>query len=121
MLGCAPWQLEKASADDIRRGATIAGGVNSFFSGARRWAESTSWWDEGIGKKTAREQSDDAELVLPGVEIDGRSYLYDFFGSYMDVEQLLLTEDGEPVAVWNPESQQVEVVEFEIEPDDADN
>jgi len=120
VLGCAPSQLEKASAEDIRRGAQIAGGVNSFFSGARRWAESTSWWDEGVGQKTARERSDDADLVLPGVQIDGRSYLYDFFGDYMEVEQLLLTEDGEPVAVWNPERQEVEEVEFDIEDDDAD-
>ena len=42
------------------------------------------------------------------------------FAQCMGVEQLLLTEDGEPAALWNPETQQIEQADFEYEEADED-
>ena len=49
---------------------------------------------------------------LPAVVLDGTTYLYDFDGRSMGIEHLLFTEEGEPVAVWNPENGEVEEVEI---------
>ena len=127
VLGSMPSGLEKASADDVRRAASVASGVNGFFGPARRMVEATSWWDEGKLERKDAESSPfdplalfgdaaapagDEEFELPGVVLDGTSYLYDFDGRSMGIEHLLFTEEGEPVAVWNPETQEVEEVEI---------
>lgn len=133
VLGSFPSGLEKASADDIRRAASVASGVNGFFGPARRFVESTTWWDEGVVKSTdaapapapwplgpgAADASDEEEEVeLPEVVLDGTTYLYDFAGRCMGIEHLLYTAEGEPVAVWNPETQEAEEVEIEMETED---
>jgi len=118
VLGCQPAQLHNQSPDDIRRLASLAGGINGVFGAARRFVEASSWWDEGICKVGPSSREDDEELELPSVMLEGKEYLYDFFGEYMGVEQLLLAEEGDsytPVAVWNPELQEVELAEFVAE------
>ena len=52
---------------------------------------------------------------LPAVVLDGTTYLYDFDGRSMGIEHLLFTEEGEPVAVWNPVTGKVEEVEIVYE------
>ena len=44
--------------------------------------------------------------------LDGTTHLYDFDGRSIGIEHLLFTEEGEPVAVWNPENGEVEEVEI---------
>ena len=117
VLGCVPEALEKQSSAEIRRFAALAGGLNGFFGPARRMAESSSSWDEGVA--SPRERGEDEAVELPEVVLEGNTYLYDFFGQVMGVEQLLLTEEGEPVAVWNPETQEVELAEF-VDEDDSE-
>lgn len=119
VLGCVPAGLEKASADDIRRGAFLVSGASNVFGPARRFLQSTSWWDEGLGKTqepsspaVVDEDGDDAPMELPEIVLDGVSYMYDFCGSFRGVQHLLLDDEGEPVAVWNPETDEVELVEL---------
>ena len=128
VLGSMPSGLEKASADDVRRAASVASGVNGFFGPARRMVESTSWWDEGVVKTNDSENvkfdplalfgdakatpAAEEAFELPGIVLEGTTYLYDFDGRSMGIEHLLFTEEGEPVAVWNPETQEVEEVEI---------
>jgi len=128
VLGCAPKALAKASADDIRRAASVASGISSAFGPARRFLQSTSWWDEGAAKQKEKQApakeawdplglrggADDGEgeLELPEIWFDGEPYLYDLKGECNGVEHLLLTPDGEPVGVWNPQTQEPEAVEF---------
>merc|ERR1711871_1282464 len=108
--------------DDIRRAASIASGVESVFGPARRFLQSTSWWDEGasakpkeaspppafdplgFGSSTEDAADEDGELLLPQIVIDGETYMYDFEGEYNGIEHVILTLDSEPVGVWNPET-----------------
>lgn len=127
VLGSSPSGLAKASADDVRRAASVASGVNGFFGPVRRMAEATSWWDEGVLKRKDEGEKFDpfarfgeatdlpeAEKTfeLPAVVLDETTYLYDFDGRSMGIEHLLFTEEGEPVAVWDPETGEVEEVEI---------
>lgn len=129
VLGSMPSGLEKASADDVRRAASVASGVNGFFGPARRMVEATSWWDEGVYKGDDSLKSEkfdplarfgdatdlpaaEKTFELPAVVLDETTYLYDFDGRSMGIEHLLFTEEGEPVAVWNPENGEVEEVEI---------
>ena len=129
VLGSSPTGLAKASADDVRRAASVASGVNGFFGPVRRMAEATSWWDEGILKRKDESEGEkfdplarfgeatdlpEAEKTfeLPAVVLDETTYLYDFDGRSMGIEHLLYTEEGEPVAVWDPETGEVEEVEI---------
>ena len=120
VLGCAPAQLEKAGADDIRRAASFASGVDSVFGGARRFLQSTSWWDEGAAKEQKEDAppatggvlDEDGELVLPSIVVDGETYLYDFRGAYNGYEHMLLTLESEPVGIWDPETAEFQEVEF---------
>ena len=128
VLGCIPSGLEQASADDIRRGASLVSGANAVFGPARRFLQSTSWWDEGLGKTqeppsptATSEDDDDAPMELPEIVLDGVSYMYDFTGSYMGVQHLLLDEEGEPVAVWDPETEEVQEVEFVDEEEEGED
>lgn len=138
VLGCVPGQLDKASADEIRRTASISAGVYSVFGGARRFLQSQDWWDEGKSnlekqQQKAEEESPsfnpfsfgdeaadaDAEpLLLPQIAYDGETYMYDRKGDYNGVEHCLLTLEGEPVGVWNPETGEPEEVEFVDEESD---
>jgi hypothetical protein len=131
VLGCAPEQLAKASAADINRAGSIASGFNSLFGPARRFLQSTDWWDEGAAKANAPAQpkaafdplgfggakDDDDELLLPQIEIDGEMYLYDLKGEYNGVEHLILTLESEPVGIWSTETMEFEECEF-VDPDE---
>ena len=136
VLGCVPEQLERANPSDIRRAATIAGGFSDALGPARRFLQATSWWDEGKGKLAAppeppakpgwdplgfgaSKEEDDDELLLPQIVFDGVTYLYDLKGEYNGIEHVLLTLEGEPVGVWNPETQEPEEVEF-VDPEEED-
>ena len=129
VLGSMPSGLEKASADDVRRAASVASGVNGFFGPARRMVEATSWWDEGVYKGDDSLKSEKFDPLarfgdatdlpaaektyeLPAVVLDETTYLYDFDGRSMGIEHLLFTEEGEPVAVWSPETGEVEEIEI---------
>ena len=129
VLGCVPEQLERANPGDIRRAASIAGGFSDAFGPARRFLQGTSWWDEGKGKQAAppepaakpgwdplgfgsKGDAENEELLLPQIELEGKMYMYDLKGEYNGIEHVLLTLEGEPVGVWNPETQEPEEVEF---------
>ena len=149
VLGCIPEQLEGASADDIRRAASFAGGINSFLSPARSFLQSTSWWDEGKAKMkekreaaatagddddeerwdplgfvgpvgTEDEDEDEDSLYFPEIVFDGVSYLYDLKGRYNGIEHVLLTMEGEPFGVWNPDTREPEECEF-LDPDEDED
>jgi hypothetical protein len=141
VLGCVPRALESASADDILRAASIASGVTNVLGGARRFLTSQSWWDEGASKrdeatkggeaqsvwdplglsgdKGGAEEGSDDELLLPTITLEGVEYMYDWKGDFNGIEHVLLTMEGEPVGVWNPETQEPEEVEF-VQPDEEE-
>ena len=54
-------------------------------------------------------------LVLPEMKVDGQTFLYDEYGDHIGVEHLLLTMDGEPWGLWDPEAKVAEECEFEDE------
>ena len=54
-------------------------------------------------------------LVLPEMKVDGQTFLYDEYGDHIGVEHLLLTMDGEPWGLWDPEANVAEECEFEDE------
>ena len=56
--------------------------------------------------------AEDGELQLPTIEVEGVEYLYDFKGEFNGVEHVLITMEGEAVAVWNAEEQEFEAAEF---------
>ena len=136
VLGCIPSKLEKAEADDITRAASIASGIDGVLGPARRFLKSQSWWDEGMANKAKEPPStedssgpignfnplgfgeakdkaaEDGELQLPTIEVEGVEYLYDFKGDFNGVEHVLITMEGEAVAVWNAEEQEFEAAEF---------
>lgn len=133
VLGCVPSQLEKASASDIKRAAAVASAAENVFGPARRFLQSTSWWDEGAAnvakEREARESEsggggaaaaaddEEEELLLPTVEIEGVEYMYDRKGAYNGVEQVLLTLGCDPVGVWNPLTCEAEPCDF-LPPDE---
>lgn len=123
VLGCLPAALQNASATDIQRAATFADVSDSVFAPARRFLQSTSWWDEGKSNlekpkdeepafdplgflgdfKKKEDEAEDDELLLPPIVIDGTEYMYDQKGE-CGIEQVILNMESEPVAVWNPET-----------------
>ena len=132
ILGCPPSELAKAKAEDIRRTTAVASGISGALSPVRNFFGAQSWWDEESkpagepassdsvwgrlgfgGDGTSDDDDDDDEpLELPEIVIDGVSYLYDLEGKMFGIEQAILTEEGEPVAVWNPELADAERAEF---------
>ena len=140
VLGCTPEQLDKASAEEIRRTAGFASGVSSALKGARTFLQGTDWWDEGAAK--AREgggaksedkpmsfnpfgfgggdaaEEEEAELELPTITVEGEEYMYDLKGEFNGIEHVMLNMEGVPVGVWNPESFEFEEVEFVDEAED---
>lgn len=131
VLGCPPAELAKAKAEDIRRTTAVASGISGAFAPVRNFFGAQSWWDEdskpaqepdssgsvwdrlGFGGDGAADDDDDDEpLELPELVIDGVSYLYDLEGKLFGIEQAILTEEGEPVAIWNPELADAERAEF---------
>ena len=137
VLGCVPELLDEASAADIRRAASIADAADGVFGGARRFLQSTTWWDEGVANIAKAEDEakrpkgasfdplslfgdrpgdeddeNEEEIQLPQIDIDGKPYLYDYKGAYNGIEHVLLTLEGVPVGVWDPETQEAEEVEF---------
>jgi len=128
VLGCQPTGLETASADDIRRGASLVSGANTFFGPARRFVQSASWWDEGLGKTqepspaaTEEDDPDAPPMELPEIVLDGVSYMYDFKGSFMGIQHLLLDDEGEAVAVWDPETEEVQELQFVEEGEEGED
>ena len=53
--------------------------------------------------------------ALPAMDVDGTNYLYDAAGDFMGVEHLVLTEEGTPFGVFDPETNSVEECDFEFE------
>ena len=132
VLGCVPAQLETASADDVRRAASVADGFDNVFGGARRFLQSTSWWDEGLERPGANkwfseaapleedddeEEDDRVEFVLPELNVDGQTFMYDEKGEYNGVEHILFTLDGEPWGLYDPVTKTKEQCAF-VEDDD---
>ena len=125
VLGCVPSYLkESASADEIRRTANIASGIDAVVSPARKVLQSLSWWDEGPErpkvwfqpneKSFDKEEGDedegddeDDEFELPVLTVDGQDYLYDVDGEYDGTTNLLFSMDGEPCGVYDPETKTV--------------
>lgn len=136
VLGCVPEALEQASAGDIKRAASFAGGVNSLLSPARSFLQSLPGWDEGKAKmeekkdaaaeedkapawdplnfsgKASSDDDDDEQLFFPEIVYDDVSYLYDLKGDYNGIEHVLLTMEGEPCGIWNTETMEPEEVIF---------
>jgi len=112
VLGCQPQGLRASDAATIRRAASVASGVSQLLAPARGFLLGTTWWDEDKSKEEAE------VLQLPELVVEGRAFLYDKYGEYNGVEHLLLTEEGEPWGVWDPEAEVAEECEFEEEDED---
>ena len=127
VLGINPAQLAKASADDVRRAASIADGVDNVLRPARAFFQGLSWWDEGLERPTVwfqeaeklaeeddedEDDEDDEDFVLPELMVDGVAYLYDESGEYNGIPHVLFTLDGVPWGVYDPETKTKEEVEF---------
>ena len=54
-------------------------------------------------------------MDLPTIEVDGTKYLYDEYGVYADIKNLIVTEDATPVGTYDKETKEVTVLEFEEE------
>ena len=121
VLGCVPSYLkESASADDIRRTANVANGIDAVVSPARKFLQGLSWWDEGPerpkvwfqptektfddGEEEQDDDDDDDEFELPVLTVDGQDFLYDVDGEYDGTQNLLFSMDGEPYGVYDPET-----------------
>ena len=63
----------------------------------------------------ASKEPEEVEEVLkfPAKVIDDETFLYDRYGDYNGVEHLLLTEEGEPWGVWDPDAEVAEECLFE--------
>jgi hypothetical protein len=134
VLGCIPRQLAKASADDIKRAASVANGFDAVLGPAKRFLNNLPGWDESanegplaaiekglndaradIGEDLARARGggEEEELALPELTIEGvGTFLYDAEGEAVGVEHALFTEDGEPWGVYDPETGEAQEAEF---------
>ena len=56
---------------------------------------------------------EDDEVSLDSIEVDGVTYLYDPDGTYAGINNLLLTEEGTPVGIYDKEEDKVIVQEFD--------
>lgn len=107
VLGCQPKGLRGSNAGDIKRAASVASGFSSFLGPARSFLRSQSWWDEKpLADGEEEEDDEDEVLELPPLIVSKGvpPFLYDAYGDYNGVKHLLLTEEGEPWGVWDPEA-----------------
>ena len=102
-----PTHLAGSNAGDIKRAASVASGFSSFLGPARSFLRSQSWWDEKpLADGEEEEDDEDEVLELPPLIVSKGvpPFLYDAYGDYNGVKHLLLTEEGEPWGVWDPEA-----------------
>ena len=59
------------------------------------------------------DDEEEAELILPIIEVDGINYRYDEHGEYASIKHLVLTEDGEPYGTYDKENNEITQCEFE--------
>jgi len=70
-----------------------------------------------VSVESEADSSDDEEeeVTLDTIEVDGVTYLYDPDGTYAGINNLLLTEEGTPVGIYDNENDKVIVQEFDNE------